>query len=151
MTMVSPRKDHRARVPALESSPGRFAVIRDSGQGSLTERQLKRRRIARRLVTERTSWREMDKQGTALNLLIEDFLLVKRSQGCSPRTVAWYRSNLKQFARELEKRGEKPVLASFTAANVRRYIEFLQERRTKYEGNHLRRVTDEAPYYMSRC
>ena len=40
MTTVSPRKDHRARVPALESSPARFAVIRDSGQGSLTERQV---------------------------------------------------------------------------------------------------------------
>jgi hypothetical protein len=76
----------------------------------------------------------MDKKGTPLPQLFEDFLLAKRSAGCSAKTVSWYRDNLTGYLRFLQEEGEPPVLRSFTGDSVRRFTVHLQARRVKYGG-----------------
>lgn len=88
-------------------------------------------------------WHEMDKNATPLPQLAEDFLLAKRSSGCSEKTVSWYRDNLLAYMRFLEKEGESPILRSFTAEGVQRFTVHLQGRRVKYPGNQFRRVVGE--------
>lgn len=88
-------------------------------------------------------WRDVDKTNTPLSQLFEDFLLAKRSSGCSAKTVSWYRDNLCSYRKFVEA-GQSAELRDFTAESVRRYTVHLQERRIKYDGNKLRRVTGEA-------
>jgi len=82
----------------------------------------------------------MDKNGTPLLQLVEDFLLAKRSAGCSDKTVSWYRDNLTGYLRFLQEEGETLVLRSLTADSVRHFTVHLQTRRVKYAGNRLRRT-----------
>ena len=89
------------------------------------------------------NWRDMDKNDTPLTQLFEDFLLAKRSAGCSENTVTWYRDNLRAYLRFLQADGSLPVLADFGASSVRRYIVHLQDRRNKYERNRFRRTAQE--------
>lgn len=88
-------------------------------------------------------WPDMNKDSTPLQQLHEDFLLTKRSAGCSKNTIDWYRSNLTLYRRWLADSGAEPVLRTFTADSVRRFIVHLQERRVKFERNHLRRIVKE--------
>ena len=88
-------------------------------------------------------WHEMDKRETPLAQLAEDFLLAKRSAGCSDKTGSWYRENVRGFLRFLEAEGTPPILKSFSVETVRRYTVHLQERRLKYAGNRLRRAVGE--------
>lgn len=67
-------------------------------------------------------WHEMDKNATPLPQLAEDFLLAKRSSGCSEKTISWYRDNLLAYMRFLENEGEPPILRSFSVKNVRRFF-----------------------------
>ena len=89
------------------------------------------------------NWRDMDKKDTPLTQLFEDFLLAKRSAGCSENTVIWYRANLRAYLRFLQADSSLPVLGDFGASGVRRYIVHLQDRRNKYEGNRFRRTAQE--------
>ena len=89
-------------------------------------------------------WRDVDKNGTPLTQLFEDFLLAKRSAGCSEKTVSWYQDNLRAYLKFLQTDGSLPVLRDFGAGGVRRYIVHLQDRRNKYEGNRFRRTAQEA-------
>ena len=89
-------------------------------------------------------WRDVDKKDTPLTQLFEDFLLAKRSAGCSEKTVSWYQDNLRAYLKFLQTDGSLPVLRDFGAGGVRRYIVHLQDRRNKYEGNRLRRTAQEA-------
>ncbi len=88
-----------------------------------------------------SGWRDVDKTKTPLAQLFEDFLLAKRSSGCSPKTATWYRDNLSSYTRFLAVEGA--ALRDFTPDSVRRYTVYLQERRVKYEGNRLRRTNGE--------
>jgi integrase/recombinase XerC len=88
-------------------------------------------------------WHEMNKRETPLAQLAEDFLLAKRSAGCSDKTGSWYRENLRGFPRFLDAEGTAPILKSFSVETVRRYTVHLQERRLKYPGNRLRRAVGE--------
>jgi len=88
-------------------------------------------------------WREMDKSRVPLDQLIEDFLLAKRSAGCSEKTVSWYGDNLRRFLRFLAEEGQAPVLKSFSAPAARRFTVYLQALRVKYAGNCLRRTVGE--------
>lgn len=85
-------------------------------------------------------WHEVDKNMTGLPEVTQDFLLAKRSSGCSEKTISWYRDNLLAYMRFLENEGEPPILRSFSVENVRRFTVHLQDRRVKYPGNPLRRV-----------
>jgi len=85
-------------------------------------------------------WQEMDKRNTPFTHLIDDFLLAKRSAGCSEKTISWYRANILIYLRFLEGEGHPPLLRSFSADSVRRYTVYLQERRVKFENNPLRRT-----------
>jgi len=89
-------------------------------------------------------WQDMDKKNTPFNRLIDDFLLAKRSAGCSEKTVSWYSANILIYLRFLEEEGHPPLLRSFTADSVRRYTVHLQGRRVKFENNPLRRTVGQA-------
>jgi site-specific recombinase XerD len=89
-------------------------------------------------------WHVVDKKDTPLAQLFEDFLLAKRSAACSGSTVSWYRENLRAFAKFLGTDRIQPALRDFGPDAVRRYTVHLQDRRTKYEGNRLRRTAHEA-------
>ena len=89
-------------------------------------------------------WQEMDKKNTPFNRLIDDFLLAKRSAGCSEKTVSWYRDNILNYVRFLEGEGNPAVLKSFSADSVRRYTVHLQGRRVKFENNPLRKTVGQA-------
>ncbi|OFW64823.1 MAG: hypothetical protein A2Y74_06320 [Actinobacteria bacterium RBG_13_63_9] len=86
----------------------------------------------------------MDKRNTPFDRLIDDFLLAKRSAGCSEKTLSWYRDNILNYQRFLEGEGNPALLKSFSADSVRRYTVHLQGRRVKFENNPLRRTVGQA-------
>src|SRR5262245_40662439 len=71
----------------------------------------------------RTRWR---KEATMqLSALADEFLLDCRARRLSPRTIAWYRSNLRYFLDWLAGEGVPDRLASFTLQQARRYSHML--------------------------
>ncbi len=63
-----------------------------------------------------------------LSALADEFLLDCRARRLSPRTITWYRSNLRYFLDWLAGEGEPDRLASFTLQQARRYSHALAER-----------------------
>lgn len=63
-----------------------------------------------------------------LSALADEFLLDCRARRLSPRTITWYRSNLRYFLDWLAGEGEPDRLASFTLQQARRYSHMLAER-----------------------
>jgi integrase/recombinase XerD len=63
-----------------------------------------------------------------LSALVDEFLLDCKSRRLAPKTVSWYRANLRYFLEWLAARGQPDALAAFTLANGRRYSTSLSER-----------------------
>jgi integrase/recombinase XerD len=63
-----------------------------------------------------------------LSALVDEFLLDCRARRLSPRTIAWYRGNLRYFLDWLAEQGAPDHLASFTLQQARRCSHALTER-----------------------
>jgi hypothetical protein len=59
-------------------------------------------------------WNYMDKGNIRLGQLVEDFLLAKRSAGCSTKTTSWYADTLSLYLRFLEAQGLPLILRSLS-------------------------------------
>jgi site-specific recombinase XerD len=70
----------------------------------------------------------MERTTLSLAHLRQLLLTGKRSEGKSPKTIAWYEDALDDFARWLERAQLPAVLASFTLDRVRAYAVDLQQR-----------------------
>jgi site-specific recombinase XerD len=79
---------------------------------------------------------QVDKTRIPLDRLVEEYLLVCRTEGKSPKTLRGYRQKLERFCRWL-----KGNLADFTLQAVRTHIGELQRAR-KYEGHPYSPVQD---------
>ena len=69
-------------------------------------------------------WNQVDKTQIRLERLVEEYLLVCRSEGKSPKTLRGYREKLGRFCKWLN-----GTLADFTLQAVRIYIGELQKAR----------------------
>jgi site-specific recombinase XerD len=74
-------------------------------------------------------WDQVDKAQIPLDRLVEEYLLVCRTEGKSPKTIRGYREKLGMFCRWLN-----GSLGDFTLQAVRTYIGEFQGAR-KYEGH----------------
>lgn len=63
-----------------------------------------------------------------LSAVADEFLLDCRARRLSPRTITWYRGNLRYFLDGLAQEGAPDKLASFTLQHARRYSHALAER-----------------------
>ena len=82
-------------------------------------------------------WNQLDKTQILLERLVEEYLLVCRSEGKSAKTIRGYREKLGRFCRRLNGN-----LGEFTLHTVRTYVSELQKAR-KYEGHPYSPVRDE--------
>ncbi|MEE8470193.1 MAG: tyrosine-type recombinase/integrase [Dehalococcoidia bacterium] len=87
--------------------------------------------------TEAPKWNRMDKGEIQLERLLEEYLLVCRTEGKSPKTLHGYRQQLERFCRWLHGN-----LSDFTLHSARAYVGELQ-RVKKYEGHPFNPVHDE--------
>ena len=67
--------------------------------------------------------------------LVKWFLLTKRSEGCSQRTIAYYRDTLELVANEVK----KPI-ESLNAMEIRVYLAMVAERSSEVNSDNYRRV-----------
>lgn len=74
------------------------------------------------------TWKSMDKKKISLNKLIVQFEVFNRSEGKTPKTIAWYRTGLGLFMDYLEYRNVTPTLGNIGTDLVREYIVYLQTR-----------------------
>ena len=81
------------------------------------------------MKTKRLVWNQVEKKQILLNRLVEEYLLVCRTERKTPKTLRGYREKLGRFCRWF---GEN--LGGFTLQAVRTYIGDLQRAR-KYEGH----------------
>ena len=80
--------------------------------------------------------------------LIDRFLITKRTENCSPRTIDWYRQMLGRFARFV---GENTPMSSLTLDDARRFVADLQSQ-TQRLVNHRNAHVKEgglSPYTIS--
>lgn len=70
----------------------------------------------------------MERSELSLAQLRQLLLTGKRSEGKSPKTIAWYESALNDFAHWLDCKQLPHVLATFTLENLRAYAVELQDR-----------------------
>jgi integrase/recombinase XerC/integrase/recombinase XerD len=80
-------------------------------------------------MQKRTSWRDMDKQGTPFPRLREAYSVFNRTSGKSPATVKHYNERLQGFERYL---GDAATLADVNVPTVRAFIAHLQERTDRH-------------------
>lgn len=88
------------------------------------------------MKTKALVWDQVDKAQIPLDRLVEEYLLVCRTEGKSPKTLRGYREKLGRFCRWLNGN-----LGDFTLQAVRTYIGELQGAR-KYEGHPYSPVQD---------
>ena len=88
------------------------------------------------METKRLVWNQVDKTQIQLNRLVEEYLLVCRTEAKSPKTLRGYQEKLGRFCRWLD--GD---LGDFTLQAVRTYIGELQRAR-KYEKHPYSPVQD---------
>lgn len=89
------------------------------------------------MKTKRLVWNQVDKKQILLNRLVEEYLLVCRTEGKTPKTLRGYREKLGRFCRWFGGN-----LGGFTLQAVRTYIGDLQRAR-KYEGHPYSPVQNE--------
>jgi site-specific recombinase XerD len=88
------------------------------------------------MKTKALVWDQVDKAQIPLDRLVEEYLLVCRTEGKSPKTLRGYREKLGRFCRWLN-----GSLGDFTLQAVRAYVGELQGAR-KYEGHPYSPVQD---------
>jgi len=88
------------------------------------------------MKTKALVWDQVDKAQIPLDRLVEEYLLVCRTEGKSPKTIRGYREKLGRFCRWLN-----GSLGDFTLQAVRTHIGELQGVR-KYEGHPYSPVQD---------
>ncbi len=88
------------------------------------------------MKTKALVWDQVDKAQIPLGRLIEEYLLVCRTEGKTPKTLRGYREKLRRFCRWLNGN-----LGDFTLQAVRAYVGELQRAR-KYEGHPYSPVQD---------
>ncbi len=64
-------------------------------------------------------WASLNKDNTALEKLVLQFEAFNRSEGKTPKTVAWYNTSLGLFLDYLRARKVQPILGSINADVVR--------------------------------
>ena len=79
------------------------------------------------METKRLVWDKVDKTQIPLDRLVEEYLLVCRTEGKSPKTLRGYRKKMGRFCRWLDGN-----LGEYTLQAVRTYIGELQKVK-KYE------------------
>ena len=79
-------------------------------------------------------WDSMDKDNTRLEKLVLEFEAFNRSEGKTPKTVAWYKTGLGLFVDYLRTNSITPVLGNIDVGVGREYVLHLQKR-SKFE-NH---------------
>ena len=88
------------------------------------------------MKTKRLVWNQVDKSKIRLDSLVEEYLLVCRTEGKSPKTLRGYREKLGRYCRWLDGN-----LSDFTLQAVRAYVSELQ-RAMKFEGHPYNPVQD---------
>jgi hypothetical protein len=89
------------------------------------------------MKAKRLMWNQVDRTKIPLDRLVEEYLLVCRTEGKSPKTLRGYREKLGRFCRWLDGN-----LGAFTLQTVRTYIGELQRAR-KYEDHPHHLVQEE--------
>ncbi|MCL0094633.1 hypothetical protein M1N58_01875 [Dehalococcoidales bacterium] len=83
------------------------------------------------VVTKRKNWRweELEKNSIELSTLIRHFELFNKTEGKSPKTIAWYSMVLRQFYRFLLESEKSTRLGDLGEPEAREFILYLQEKR----------------------
>lgn len=80
-------------------------------------------------------WEELDKENIDLRNLLRHFVLAKRTEGRSPKTISWYEENLYLFIRFLEESGRSTLLRDVGLQEVREFVLHMQQGWVKHERN----------------
>lgn len=72
-----------------------------------------------------------------LSDVVEEYLVALRVAGRSPRTTEWYRANLAEFTRFLERDGQVAAVADLQPTSVRRWLLALNSRPTALSPSSL--------------
>ena len=69
--------------------------------------------------------------------LIDLFCATKQTEGKSPKSISWYKSNLTRFA-DFASNGAEATLPELNLHTARAFVASLQEKKVKYDDNPLR-------------
>jgi site-specific recombinase XerD len=86
-------------------------------------------------------WEDLEKLTIPLAKLVEHYAIDLRSQNRSDKTIRWYIANLRSFEVWVKKHKRLGLLGDLDIDIVRRYVLYLQDEHSKYEGH---------PYTRSR-
>lgn len=84
---------------------------------------------------KRLRWEDMDKGDITLDRLIAHYEVHNRTEGKSPKTVAWHNESLGLFLRFLRRRGYSIHLRDVGLPEAREFVLYLQSKRVKYENS----------------
>ncbi len=90
--------------------------------------------------------RKKERMEITLPTLIDYYLTSRKLKGCSPKTIAIYRSNLGLFIRFLESRTHSLRLVDLTLQDARTYVAQQQGKITKFEGHTFTKPHPESSY-----
>ena len=110
----------------MQTGSPKDAQTRADGAANPPALPAQRGRRLRSKRAPKTRWERMERTELSLAHLRQLLLTGKRSEGKSPKTIAWYEGALDDFARWLDQEQLPAVLASFTLEHVRAYAVDLQ-------------------------
>lgn len=80
-------------------------------------------------------WEDLEKLTIPLAKLIEHYAIDLRSQNRSDKTIRWYIANLRSFEAWVKKHKRPGLLGDLDIDAVRRYVIYLQDEHSKYDGH----------------